>query len=81
MNLMNAPAKVAEAKRLESVSDAELRDYVEDNVSGAAVLSSRGWGFCDYDQKCDLAYDEAKRRGRPELYEQGYKAASRSFGY
>jgi len=30
----------------------------------------------DYHWMCDACYDEAKRRGKPELYEQAHRRAS-----
>lgn len=73
--------KAREAETLKAKSDEELVKYVEDSVAGSAVLSSRGHGYNAYDAKCDVAYDEAVRRGKPELYDRGYKRAVRSFGF
>jgi len=80
LTLSEAAAK-CESDILTKKTDAELVDYVCDNVRGAAILSSRGRHANMYDDKCGLAYDEANRRGKPELYDRGHKMAVRSFGY
>jgi len=74
-------AKKIEADVLKLKTDKELVEYVCDNARGAAILSSRGHGCSSYDDKCELAYDEAKRRGKEELYKRGHDDAVRSFGY
>ena len=82
MNLgLQEAAKKCEAEILAKKTDRELVDYVCDNVRGAAILNSRGRYVNAYDDKCGLALEEAKRRGKPELYDRGYKMAVRSFGY
>ena len=77
---MDDAKRLAEIEAVKLKTDQELEDYAAENVSGAAVLSSRGFGWCSYDQKCDIAYDEAQRRGKPELYTRGYKRAGASHG-
>ena len=78
---LHEDAKKIEADVLKLKTDAELVEYVCDNARGAAILSSRGHGMSSYDDKCGLAYDEATRRGKPDLYKRGHDMAVRSFGY
>lgn len=68
-----------EREKLKTMDDKALVDYVESNVNGAAVLSSRGYGWCSFDQKCGLAYEEAVRRGKEDLYKRGYDNVYRSY--
>jgi hypothetical protein len=62
------------ADKLAAASDAEYLDIAEGYVwlSAYAANNSRS----DYHWKCDACYDEAKRRGQPELYDRAWKQAS-----
>lgn len=73
--------KAEEAEKIKPLTDAELVDYIASAVNGAAVLSSRGYGFCTFDQQCDVGYDEAARRGKSELYGQAHDRVKRSYGF
>lgn len=61
------------------LTDRELVDAVCDHVSASAVFSSRGFNRYaqEHDEACRQLYAEAVRRGKENLYEQGYKKASR----
>lgn len=69
-------------KELRGLTNEELIDRCGVEILGAAVLGSRapsraGW----VDDCCDACYDEAKRRGNPDLYQRGFNEAVRSQGH
>ncbi len=68
-------------KPVEELTDDEIVDAVESAASGAAVLSSRGFGFNQYDEACRALYAESDRRGKTNLYSRGHKNAMRAHGF
>lgn len=73
--------KAEEAAKLKDMTDEQLVDFIAAAVNGAAVLSSRGYGFCTFDQQCDVGYDEAVKRGKGELYSRAHDRVKRSYGF
>lgn len=68
-------------ERLKGLSNAELVDKSGAEILGAAVMarfrSNDGWA----DDCAGACYDEAVRRGNPDLYQRGYNEAVRSQGH
>jgi len=62
------------ADELAAASDEEYLKIAEEYIwlSAWAANNRRS----DYHWMCDATYDEAKRRGKPELYGQAHKMAS-----
>jgi len=65
--------------KLEAMSDVELVNEVEHYVWLSAYANNNPRS--KYHAKCDATYDEAKRRGKPWLYQKGWNAAFRSAGH
>ncbi|WP_247997028.1 hypothetical protein [Brucella tritici] len=65
--------------KLSRLSDAELVEETEQKVwlSGFAANNPRS----AYHWQCDACYDEAKRRGKMWLYQQGWNKAYVSAGH
>lgn len=73
----NAPEKQeAYCALLTTLSDTELRKATESKIwlSGHANNNPRS---C-YHWQADACYDEAERRGKPEIYKAAYDAVTRS---
>jgi hypothetical protein len=62
------------ADRLAKANDAEFLKVAEQFIWLSAYAANNPRS--DYHWMCDATYDEAKRRGKPELYDQAHKAAS-----
>jgi hypothetical protein len=62
------------ADRLAAASDEEYLKIAEEYIWLSAYASNNPRS--DYHWMCDASYAEAKRRGRPELYDQAHKNAS-----
>ncbi len=67
-------------KNLDAMSDAELEGHLVSAIRGSTVLIPRGHSDGSFGDKVDAGYDEAKRRGRLEIYDQAYERAKKSFG-
>ncbi len=67
-------------KKLDTMSDSELEDYLVSAIRGSTVLISRGHPYGSFGDKIDAGYDEAKQRGRLEIYDRAYERTKKSFG-
>lgn len=70
---------VAFRETLTGLSDSEFVDKVEHYVWLSAYAANNGRSI--YHEKCDATHDEAKRRGKPWLYQRGWNAAFESCGH
>ncbi len=80
--LVRRSERLAEYRgRLERMTNARLVQECGMRILDAAVMarfrSNDGW--CD--DQADACYDEARRRGNPDLYQRGYNSAVRSQGH
>jgi hypothetical protein len=66
--------KQAFADRLAAASDEEYLKIANDYIWLSAYASNNPRS--DYHWMADACFDEAERRGRPELYDQAHKDAS-----
>lgn len=68
-------------EKLRRLSNEDLVAECGSAILGAAIMSGRrndtGWA----DDQTDACYDEAERRGNPDLYQRGYNAACFSQGH
>ncbi len=62
------------ADRLAAASTAEYLDIAEQYIWLSAYANNNPRS--DYHWMCDACYDEAKRRGKPELYRKAWEQAS-----
>jgi hypothetical protein len=62
--------KSAFIKKLEGFTDEVFVDYAKDRIWLSAYANNNPRS--DYHWQADACYDEAQRRGKPELYEQAY---------
>lgn len=67
-------AKQAFANRLAAANDEAFLRIAEEYIWLSAYANNNPRS--DYHWMCDACYDEAKRRGKPELYDQAHKNAS-----
>jgi hypothetical protein len=66
--------KQAFADRLAAASDDEYLKIAEEYIWLSAYANNNSRS--DYHWMCDATYDEAKRRGKPELYSQAWEKAA-----
>lgn len=71
--------KSAYLEKLTTLSDEEFVKEIENKIWLSAFASNNPRS--DYHWHTDACYDEAQRREKPELYEQGYNRAKASCGY
>ena len=62
------------ANRIALMDDEEFVKIAEEYIWLSAYANNNPRS--DYHWMCDAAYDEAKRRGKPELYDRAHKQAS-----
>lgn len=62
------------ADMLAKTDDSEFLEIAEEYIWLSAYASNNPRS--DYHWKCDACYAEAKRRGKPELYDRAHKMAS-----
>ena len=76
VNPDNAPAKQeAYRKKLEELSDAQLFREAKDKIWLSAYASNNP--ISCYHWQADATYEEAKRRGKPEIYDHGFRETYR----
>ena len=76
VNPDNAPEKQEAYKvKLQAMTDAELLKESESKIWLSAFANNNP--ISCYHWQCDATYDEAVRRGKPEIYSQAHKEASR----
>jgi hypothetical protein len=75
----NAPAKQeAFCAELETMTDADLQARAEQMIWLSAFAGNNPRSC--YHWQADACYDEADRRGKPEIYELAYKNVARAEG-
>jgi hypothetical protein len=62
------------ADKLAAASDKEYLDIAEQYIWLSAYANNNPRS--DYHWMCDAAYEEAKRRGQPELYDRAWNRAA-----
>ena len=64
--------------KLKALSDEELRGKCEEFIWLSAYANNNPRS--DYHWQCDACYDEATRRGNPDIYSNAYEAVSQGVG-
>lgn len=72
-------AEIAYADKLQAMDDGALVDEIESKVWLSAYAANNGRS--KYHTECDLTHDEARRRGKPWLYQRGWNKAYESCGH
>lgn len=78
---MSRPTLDEYRAKLRTLPNSELVDKTGSEILGAVILEVHGRGGGWADECVSACYDEAKRRGNPDLYERGYRMALRSQGH
>ncbi len=71
-----ASATAAYDTKIKAMSDNVLTREAESTIWLSAFAANNPRS--DYHWQVDAVYDECKRRGKPEIYNEAYKKASRS---